>query len=422
MNLAEHFQKTTDFLERYRPFWFDEILNLYPATLDAYPKSWIETLEALSPHELWEFDCKINHSFLKNTPIQSFIEEVRSLSSFPLALKIKSPLSKDLLPGMREKKAHEISLLVPYLGELTNKYSFSHIVDIGGGVGHLSRILTDNFPIHCICLDHDKTLQNKGKSILNGQSIEFISKGLGNPVIASKDFEILSEEESERVFSKDSLAVGLHSCGPLSLRIMDEVLNHKSRALLNFPCCYLKLDTQTEVNLSSMAKKNPLPFSTIGLTLASRSHSKFSFEDFLVKETVKKMRYTFHLLLFEKLKITEFVGAGNYPLKKYQEGFSVYAKEKLSELEIPHSFTEKELEDFFEEKKDLVRTMFLCNILRWQTGRVLEIHLLIDRALYLEENGFDVELFELFDQEISPRNIGIFGIKKGEVSLPNLLS
>ncbi len=244
MNLAEHFQKTTDFLERYKAFWFDEILNLYPATLDAYPKSWIETLAALSPHELWEFDCKINHAFLKNTPIQSFIEEVRSLCSFPLSLKIKSALSKDLLRGMREKKAHEISLLVPYLGELANKYSFSHIVDIGGGVGHLSRILTNNFPIRCICLDHDKTLQNKGKSISNGQNIEFISKGLGNPVIASKEFETLNEEESERVFSKDSLAVGLHSCGPLSLRIMDEVLNHKSMALLNFPCCYLKLDTQ----------------------------------------------------------------------------------------------------------------------------------------------------------------------------------
>lgn len=423
MNLSEHFQKTRDFLERYRPFWYDEILNLYPSTLEAYPKSWIETLGSLTPLELWQLDCKIDHSFLKDTPIYNFIEEVRALSSFLPILKIDSTLPKDILGGMREKKAHEISLLVPYLGELAKKHSFSHIVDIGGGIGHLSRTLGHQYPVCCICLDHDKALQEKGKSLLKNEKVEFISKGLGNPIIPSKEFDTLNDEESLRIFSKDSLTVGLHSCGPLSLRLMEEVIRRGGKSLVNFPCCYLKLDPFLEVNLSSIAKINPLSFSTIGLTLASRSHSKFSFEDFLVKETVKKIRYTFHLLLFEKLNIKEFIGAGNYPLKKYQEGFSIYAKEKLDELGISHEFTDMQLEDFFEEKKDLVRYMFLCNILRWQMGRVLETHLLIDRALYLQENGFEVELFELFDQEISPRNLGIFALKKeGEVSLPYQLS
>ena len=417
MNLTEHYQKTRDFLERYRPFWYDEILNRYPQTLEVYPKSWIETLDKLSAHELWELDSKTSYSFLKDTPIFPFIEEIRTLSSFLQVLKIDS---STLLGGMREKKAHEISYLAPYIGALQKEHEFSHIVDIGGGLGHLSRALSKNLDIPCICLDHDKSLQKKGQSLLTNENVEFISKGLGNPIIPSVDFDVLSEEESNRVFSPDSLTVGLHSCGALSLRLMDEVINHRSKALINFPCCYSKLNPISEVNLSSLSLKNPLPLSKIGLTLASRSHSKFSFEDFLLKELIKKIRYTFHLLLFEKLNITDFTGAGNYPLKKYQEGFSTYAKEKLKELSLENNFSKKELDDFFEEKKDLVRYMFLCNILRWQTGRVLEIHLLIDRALYLQENGFEVELFELFKQEISPRNIGIFALKKeGEVTFPS---
>jgi hypothetical protein len=146
--------------------------------------------------------------------------------------------------------------------------------------------------------------------------------------------------------------------------------------------------------------------------LASRSHSKFSFNDYLLKEQIKKIRYTFHLLLFEKLNIREFVGVGNYPLKKYFEGFATYAKEKLKELNLPNPFSSEELDAFFEKKRELVRYMFLCNILRWQTGRVLEIHLLIDRALFLREQGYEVDLFQLFNQEISPRNIGILGFRK----------
>ncbi len=416
MNLTDQFQKTRDFLERFKPFWYDEILNLYPHTLDSYPKDWIEILGKLSAKELWELDSKINHSFLENTPILPFILEVKELTSFLPTKKIESPLSN--LSGMREKKAHEISYLVPYLEKLNNSHIFSHFVDIGGGVGHLSRTLSEKLQMPCICLDHDKALQDKGRSLLKGENVKFIPKGLGGPIIPTEEFELIHDKDLEEVFTPESLAIGLHSCGPLSLRLMEEVLKKKSKGLVNFPCCYLKLHPQSDVNLSWKAKKNPLELSIIGLTLASRSHSKFSFEDFLLKEQIKKLRYTFHLLLFEKLNITEFVGAGNYPLKKYHEGFAPYAKTKLRELNLNHSFSDTDLEDFFENKKDLVRYMFLCNILRWQTGRVLEIHLLIDRALYLEENGLNVEMFELFNEEISPRNIGIFGIKKGEESLP----
>jgi hypothetical protein len=421
MNLTDHFQKTRDFLERYRPFWYDEILNFYPQTLDAYPQPWIKTLDSLSSQELWELDSKTNYSFLKNTPVFDFIQEAEELSSFLPVINPKTPLSPENLRGMREKKAHEISLLVPYLGELSKSHSFSHIVDLGGGIGHLSRIISNKLSIPCICLDHDKTLAEKGKTLSQNERVTFIAKGLGNPIIPSKDFDILSLEESKEVFCEESLTVGLHSCGPLSLRLMEEA-KIRGNSFVNFPCCYLKLDPKSDVNLSLKAQERPLKFSTIGLTLASRSHSKFSFEDFLLKELIKKIRYTFHLLIYEKLNISEFIGAGNYPLKKYQLGFSTYAKLKLDELGIKHSLSEKELDDFFEEKKDLVRYMFLCNILRWQTGRVLELHILLDRALYLEENGFNVELFELFNQDISPRNIGIFGKKKGEVTLPLILS
>ena len=61
--------------------------------------------------------------------------------------------------------------------------------------------------------------------------------------------------------------------------------------------------------------------------------------------------------------------------------------------------------------------MFLANIIRWQFGKAVEHALLTDRCLYLEENGFDVEMAEYFDSDLSPRNIGILAHRRTHMSL-----
>jgi hypothetical protein len=40
-------------------------------------------------------------------------------------------------------------------------------------------------------------------------------------------------------------------------------------------------------------------------------------------------------------------------------------------------------------------------------------HILLDRAIYLEEQGYEVRVEEFFDEELSPRNIGITALLPG---------
>jgi hypothetical protein len=56
--------------------------------------------------------------------------------------------------------------------------------------------------------------------------------------------------------------------------------------------------------------------------------------------------------------------------------------------------------------------MVLCNLIRWQLGRALEIYILLDRALFLEEHQYQVSVKTYFKESLSPRNIGILAIKK----------
>jgi hypothetical protein len=130
------------------------------------------------------------------------------------------------------------------------------------------------------------------------------------------------------------------------------------------------------------------------------------------KWKVKSFRYSLHLLLYEKLGIKKFITVEGHPLKKYGEDFSEYVFSKLTELGIKHNLAADYLNSFHQDWSPLVKKMFLANIIRWQFGRLLEVYILLDRAIYLQESGFKVEMAQLFNESISPRNIGILALNK----------
>ena len=53
-----------------------------------------------------------------------------------------------------------------------------------------------------------------------------------------------------------------------------------------------------------------------------------------------------------------------------------------------------------------------ANVIKSFLGRPLEIYILLDRYFYLSEQGYHVNILRLFDENISPRAIGIYGKKK----------
>jgi hypothetical protein len=101
-------------------------------------------------------------------------------------------------------------------------------------------------------------------------------------------------------------------------------------------------------------------------------------------------------------------------VREYSRPFEDYVLLKLEQLKINHSFTPLEIREFYYEDKiqfDL-KAMFICCLIRWQIGRALELYLLLDRAIYLEENNYTAILAEFFSENISPRNIGILATRQ----------
>ena len=239
-------------------------------------------------------------------------------------------------------------------------------------------------------------------------------QGASEEEFVNKKFGVEKDKEAQLapVFSPTAFTIGLHTCGPLAVKHMQTNLKFNTKGLLNFGCCYNKMDPIEDINISEYAKSNPLYLSKHSFTLASRGHTEVSFEEYQIKERVKSYRYALFLFHYHELDMKEFIAVGDSSLKIYKNNFSDYALLKLDQLDIAHSWTAKQLDTFYNEKwvKELLRKMFLANIIRWQLGRVIEHYILTDRAIFLEENNQRVEMMEFFDEKISPRNIGILSL------------
>lgn len=409
MNYRQRFLEISEFLNTHKKLWEGEVILHYPEITQNYPKDWIEMLESLDEETLWKVDCLSDFNLIGDSEMGQWMSEIHQLAKVD---PIVPPKTEDLpdwaFNKVKGKKRHEILILSEVFKDLQQKKPFSHLVDIGGGVGHLARVMAHYKGIDCISLDINEEFQTLGQKRLEkyprpdgAKDVKFITHDFTNA---------LEQDMTKAIFTKDSFSLGLHTCGPLALRHIDCAIQNQTRGLLNFGCCYNRLNPETDINISDFSKENGISgMDVFTFTLASRGHASMNLEDFKHKKRVKEYRYALHLYFYKELGIKEMIPVGDSHHREYWGAFSKYAMKKIEKLEMETSWNVQDFEDFYhsnEIQRDLSH-LFMANIIRWQIGRVLELYLLLDRAIYIEERGMNVELRQFFDENLSPRNIGL---------------
>lgn len=401
--INEKFEKIRNFLRPYEYIWNYEVLNFYPNSFP-YKKEWIDQLDALSDEQLWKLDSKSELGPIEGE-LRELFEELNHLSH-PTDLPESWEVPRKLAFKMGHKKKHEISKIYPQIKKAHNKASFKHAVDLGGGVGHLSRAITHELGLKTYCLDCDGELLSKGKKreteMRVDVSVDFIHANIGGPIQGYLSKEGGRVLEGWEDLIKNSLVLGLHTCGELSNKVYELYLNKEAKGLIHFGCCYHKTENKNHFNLSKTAQKSPLELKLHALTLASGPHPGMSFKDFEYKKRVKYYRNALHLFMIDKNLSDGFKKVGPSPMKDYYGSFSQYALKKIEA-------SAEELDQYFMSEKiqKTVRELLLANIIRSRFSRALELYINLDRALLFQEKGHEVEVKEFFRDEISPRNIGI---------------
>ena len=403
MDFKKRFQEIADFLQPYQRIWQNEIMLLYPTPLDDFPKEWMEELAQFKQKEdVIRLEKKEVFSFIKSPSLIAFyqrLEELASVSKIPDLTPF--PDDKSLFLHMIPKKQHEIKRLAPFVNDFYQTHNIAKIVDIGGGIGHLAQSLANHYELTTTSLDMDPVMQETGRQRQAHNKVEYIQ--------VKVDAE---NSQFQTLLSSDCMTLGLHTCGPLANHQIKASCAKKIKGLISFGCCYEKLQHDpNSQNISQFAQnlKNPITFNYFALTLATRAHRKMHEKDYELKLKVKFFRYAIHILLHDEYGMKELISLGNSSPKLYDESFGNYVIEQFRRINLPLHHTKEELDAYFTnpERQELIWKMLTAGLIRNAFGRLMELYILLDRALYLEEHGYKVELQEFFDEPVSPRNLGI---------------
>lgn len=391
--------------------WDHEILHGYPHSLQAVKPEWLEAISKLSLDQLWLMDSKQSFAAIADKQLRTMLEKLEELTQVPLnTTTTELPADFNIATAfyrVRGKKKHEIETLAPVLKSLYEQKRFRRLVDIGGGQGHLGRVMARHLGVPTVSLDRDLKLQELGKINLNRLSHRKPPEGA-----SELHFEFCDLNKTcttPKSMDGDAFVLGLHTCGDLALDLIEHSIRAQCAGLLSFGCCYSKMALDQRDHAINGPKS--LAINNHALTLATRGHKSDTRKDFELKLLVKRHRYTLHLFHYYKFNRREFIPMGETIAREYKGRFSEYAGPRLQ----AHSMTAsaEELDAFYEDPEIVAKfNHMLCgNLIRWQFGRALELVILIDRCERLEAKGFQTELASYFDERQSPRNIGILAYR-----------
>ena len=144
--------------------------------------------------------------------------------------------------------------------------------------------------------------------------------------------------------------------------------------------------------------------------MAAKTFKTLDREQFERRQKVKDFRYAIHLFATRELGL-DFQTLGNAKPHDYQGRFSKYAHKYLP---VTQKYSEDILNNKFKEYQEEVRLIQALGSIRSMLSRLVELYIILDRALFLQEREKRVEVLELFETTISPRNLAIIssGLKK----------
>uniref|UniRef100_UPI0037E7A0AB methyltransferase-like protein 25B n=1 Tax=Semicossyphus pulcher TaxID=241346 RepID=UPI0037E7A0AB len=235
----------------------------------------------------------------------------------------------------------------------------------------------------------------------------------------------------------DFVLTGLHACGDLSATLLRHFVNcpHVS-GITSVACCYMKITTKENPTPPGLVERpapptpgQESPPSEFGYPMSScvrglpghqlsykaREGACHAVEDYIrrLREESELLRthcYRATLETFIRDTRPDLRRAGIQTIKKaHLLPFTEYARLGLARVGLPPGLhlDPEQVEAMLKQQGRVVVYFSLALLL----APVVETLVLLDRMMYLQENGVDSQLVPLFDPNFSPRNFVLVALK-----------
>ena len=315
------------------------------------------------------------------------------LPALPAATLLDALPSEPLLPpsqhflSVPSRKAAQIEAFLRALEALGPPAGSA--VDWCAGKGHLSRALAERFGLTVRALEKDLPLMTAGERLAAGQPITFEAADVLGTPIAVKSGEHLC---------------ALHACGGLHDAALQTFRGSPGGQLFLAPCCYA-LHRPHGGPWHSWAKSAPavqLDPHALRLAAADLATAPAGVRARRARELV--LRQAFDLFQRETFNRNTYLPCPSMPAAIIDRGFEAFAAQAAAHhgLALPAELDGNRWMAAGAERAARVRRR---NLLRLAFGRVLELRIVLDRALWLAEEGFAVSLTTFCDRALTPRNL-----------------
>lgn len=267
------------------------------------------------------------------------------------------------------------------------------------GKGYLGRVLAQNSQQRVTSFEYQQDLCQRGQA-------EADALGLDMDFIQGDAFDTCSQA----IFHPAQHAVALHACGDLHVRLLQYATRASLCAITLSPCCYHLIHNRSYQPLSSPARQSALEL--------SRSELRIPLQETVTGgERVKRHRFeemSYRLgldeLIRHELAILEYIPVPSVKKSQLGDGFGAFcrwaAERKaltLPDTDFDHYQARGEQRFWLMERLSLVQHGF---------RRLLEMWLVLDKALYLQQHGYTISVSEFCDRHTTPRNILIHAEKR----------
>lgn len=287
------------------------------------------------------------------------------------------------IPGRKWEQISAFAGLVP---------AHVPVLEWCAGKGHLGRLLASNHSPAVTSLEWQASLCEQGQLLArrDGVAQQF------------RQVDVLNGNEA--LLEAGQHAVALHACGDLHVELLQQTAQQSVQGVTLAPCCYHQTRSELYRPLSRAAQASELRLDKTDLGLPSQSGGTGGARARREREQTLRWRLGFDSLQRVLRGDDSYLPVPPMPRALLRQSFADYVQWAAAQknLTLPQWFdiaayeAEGRQRFYRNQQMEFVQHLFL---------RPLEIWLALDRALFLEEQGYQVRLGEFCDSKTTPRNL-----------------
>ncbi|EAQ51639.1 methyltransferase [Vibrio sp. MED222] len=267
------------------------------------------------------------------------------------------------------------------------------------GKGFLGRILSQQSDQKVTSFEWQQSLCESGQKIADDQKLEM-------DFVQGDAFS----KDADRVFNSNQHAVALHACGDLHVELVKKSVSHGLPAVTISPCCYHLIRDESYQAMSSVAKSSALTLSKSDLRIPLQETVTGGERVKRHRQLEMSYRLGFSQLLEGELGVDEYIPVPSIKKSELSEGFESFCC-WASEVKDISLGSDIDFDSYLIQGEALFWEMEKLSLVQQVFRRPLEIWLALDRAIYLQEQGYQASIEEFCERSVTPRNLLIHGVK-----------